>query len=127
VNYSAWQNKIAKKSSLLQPILALQVCSVQIMALFTTFELQKIDKFIETPISTMASHPGQLIKSRFFSSRIADFLDKLGILLGLKHSQEDVIDIQDNRHTLNSLFLSSHLFQLEVLPFSFHIFEDNQE
>jgi hypothetical protein len=63
-NYSAWQNEIAKMSSLLQLILALQVCSVQIVALFTIFEAQKIDKFIETPVSTMALHSGHLIKRR---------------------------------------------------------------
>jgi hypothetical protein len=64
VNYSAWQNEIAKTSSLLQLILVLQVCSVQIVVSFTFFELQKIDKFIETPVSTMALHSGHLIKRR---------------------------------------------------------------
>ena len=45
---------MAKKSSLPQAIFALQVCSVQTTALFTIFEAQKIEKFMETPVSTMA-------------------------------------------------------------------------
>ena len=53
---------MAKTSSLPQGIFALHVCSVQTAALLTSFEAQKIDKFIETPVSTMALHSGHLIK-----------------------------------------------------------------
>ena len=64
MNYSVWQNEIAKTSSLPQVIFALHVCSVQTAMLFTSFEAQKMDTFIETPVSTIALHSGHLIKRR---------------------------------------------------------------
>jgi hypothetical protein len=61
---------MAKTSSLPQVIFVLHVCSVQTAALFTSFEAQKIDRVIETPVSTMALHSGHLIKrlGMFFTS-----------------------------------------------------------
>jgi hypothetical protein len=64
MNYSFWQNKMAKKPSLSHSIFALQVCGVQTAALFTGFVAQNTDKSMETPVSTMALLSGHLIKRR---------------------------------------------------------------
>jgi hypothetical protein len=71
-NYSVWQNEMAKKSSLPQAIFALQVCSVQTAELLTSFEAQKMDRFMDVSVSTMALHSGHLIKRRdmLFTSQI---------------------------------------------------------
>jgi hypothetical protein len=37
---------------------------VHTAGLFTSFEAQKIDKFMDIPVSTMALHSGHLIKRR---------------------------------------------------------------
>jgi hypothetical protein len=65
---------MAKTSSLPQVIFPLQVCSVQTAALFTSFEAQKIDRFIETPVPTMALHSGHLIKRRDILFHLSSFL-----------------------------------------------------
>jgi hypothetical protein len=65
---------MARTSSLLQTIFDLQVCSVQTAELFTSFEAQKIDKFMETLVSATALHSEHLIRRQGACAQIFEIL-----------------------------------------------------